>query len=178
VIKEQILRINPGAEVITVTEKVSLEPLGEHLDTCDVFFAQSEDLALSVHALKLCQQKKKLAITVMPSGLTAYVEVFPPGLKKVVDPAAMFGSPANLSTASFRPSSEALSTAAAGAGTLPKEVEYRLVQTLAGRKRNGSPAVSKFMAGGVAGGYRSGKVHHRQMAENERSRDVALAYRG
>jgi hypothetical protein len=33
----------------------------------------------------------------MPSGLTAYVEVFPPGLKKVVDPAAMFGSPANLS---------------------------------------------------------------------------------
>jgi hypothetical protein len=33
----------------------------------------------------------------MPSGMTGYVEVYPPGMKKVIDPAAMFGSPKNLS---------------------------------------------------------------------------------
>ena len=97
VIQQQIRRINPASEVQTVTEKLSLEALQPYIESCDVFFAQSEDLALSVHALIAAQHADKLAITVMPSGLTAYVEVFPPGTRSVLDPAALFGAPENLS---------------------------------------------------------------------------------
>jgi hypothetical protein len=97
VIRDQLLGINPGASVEVVTAKLALPDLGPHIASCDVFFAQSEDLAMSVHALMAAQRLKKLAVTVMPSGLTSYVEVFPPGAGKVTDPAAMFGAPAGLS---------------------------------------------------------------------------------
>ncbi len=96
-IKKQILRINPGANVEVVTHRVSLEGLGCYLDACDVYLAQSDDLALSVHSLMLAQGKKKLAVTFMPSGMTGYVEIYPPDLKKTVDPAVLFGSPEKLS---------------------------------------------------------------------------------
>jgi molybdopterin/thiamine biosynthesis adenylyltransferase len=95
--KKQILRINPQASVDVVSDTVSLEGIPKWLDWCDVFCAQSDDLAFSCHAIMLAQQKKKFAITFMPSGMTGYVEVFPPGLKKEVDPAVLFGSPSNLS---------------------------------------------------------------------------------
>jgi hypothetical protein len=97
VIKKQILRINPQAVVETVTDEVSLAGIGKWIDCCDVFCAQSDDLAFSCHSLMLAQQRKKFAVTFMPSGMTGYVEVYPPGLKKVVDPAVMFGSPRRLS---------------------------------------------------------------------------------
>jgi hypothetical protein len=96
-VKAQILRINPAAEVSTVTGKVSPEELEPYLEACDVFLAQSEDIALSVHTLILAQKKGKLAVTLMPSGLTGYVEVFPPQSRKIIDPAALFGAPENLS---------------------------------------------------------------------------------
>ncbi len=102
VIKSQLLRINPQADVRAVTQKLVLEDLVKYLDECDVFFAQSDDIAMSVHAIMLAQQKQKMAITVMPSGMTAYVEVFPPGQKRVIDPAALFGSPTGLSYRALR----------------------------------------------------------------------------
>ncbi len=97
VAKNQILRINPGASVEVVTETVSIDEISKWIDWCNVFCAQSGDLAFSCHALILAQQRKKFAVTFMPSGMTGYVEVFPPSLKKQVDPAVLFGSPSNLS---------------------------------------------------------------------------------
>jgi hypothetical protein len=97
VVKKQILRINPGASVETVTDTVSLDGIEKWIDLCDVFCVQSDDLAFSCHALMLAQQKKRFAVTFMPSGMTGYVEVYPPDLKKMVDPAVLFGSPSGLS---------------------------------------------------------------------------------
>jgi hypothetical protein len=96
-IRRQILRINPDALVQTVTRDVSLDEIGVFIDSCDIFCSQSDDLAFSCQALMIAQQKKKFAVTFMPSGFTGYVEVFPPDLKKVVDPALLFGSPSHLS---------------------------------------------------------------------------------
>jgi hypothetical protein len=97
VIKEQILKINPTAKIETVTQTVDLEAISPYIEQCDVFLAQSENLALSVHSIMIAQDKKKLAVAFMPSGMTGYVEMYPPELKKRIDPAVLFGSPAGLS---------------------------------------------------------------------------------
>ena len=97
VIRDMVLGINPQAAVEVVTGKLGLDGLKPYVSSCDIFFAQSDDLAMSVHALILAQQMKKLAITVMPSGMTAYVEVFPPRSDKIIDPAEMFGAPSGMS---------------------------------------------------------------------------------
>jgi hypothetical protein len=96
-IKAQLMRINPNAKVSVITEALTLEEVGGFIDLCDVFLSQSDDLALSVHAMLLAQSKRKLCATCMPSGMTAYVEIYPPDMKHVIDPAALFGSPKNLS---------------------------------------------------------------------------------
>jgi len=98
-IKTQIMRINPEAKakVQVITRMLTLEEVGGFIDSCDVLLAQSDDLALSVHAILLAQRKRKLCATCMPSGMTAYIEVYPPGMKRVIDPAVLFGSPRNLS---------------------------------------------------------------------------------
>jgi hypothetical protein len=97
VIRGIILSINPQAIVEVRTDRVGFDSVGPFIEGCDVFFAQSDDLALSVYCLILAQQMKKLAVTVMPSGMTAYVEVFPPGLSKIFDPAELFGAPVGMS---------------------------------------------------------------------------------
>ena len=97
VVRRQILRINPEAQVQAVTGEMSLAEIGQFIDGCDVFCAQSDDLALSCQALILAQQRHKFAVSFMPSGFTGYVEVYPPTRKKVVDPSVLFGSPRNMS---------------------------------------------------------------------------------
>jgi len=92
-----IKRINPDARVQAVIKKLSPEELSPFIRSSDVFFAQSDDIAYSCYGLILAQELNKFAVTCMPSGLTGYVEVYPPGLKKTVDPAALFGSPPGLS---------------------------------------------------------------------------------
>jgi len=96
VVAESITRINPCARVKTVIRKLGLDELSPFIESCDVYFAQTDDIAYSCHSLILAQQLNRCAITSMPSGLTGFVEVYPPGLKKVVDPAALFGSPPGL----------------------------------------------------------------------------------
>jgi hypothetical protein len=97
IIKLQILRINPEAKVEIVTKKITLDELNPYLDRCDVFLSQCDDLAFSVHSVLLAQSKRKLVVTFMPSGMTGYIEIYPPDLNRVIDPAVLFGSPANLS---------------------------------------------------------------------------------
>lgn len=97
VIKREILRINPEANVETYTSKISLVELGELIQESDVYFAQADDLAFSSKSLVIAQENKRFAISFMPSGLTGYIMVFPPNLPHVIDPTDLFGSPKNLS---------------------------------------------------------------------------------
>jgi len=97
VIKEEILRINPDAEVVSLPRRLELEELDKLLDEQDVYFSEADDLAYSTCSLIMAQKKHKLAISFMPSGLTGYVLVFPAGLSRVYDPTDMFGGPPGLS---------------------------------------------------------------------------------
>ncbi|MDD4230009.1 MAG: ThiF family adenylyltransferase [Dehalococcoidales bacterium] len=96
VIAGQIKRINPQAEVSTVTKKVTLQEIRAYIQESDIYLAQSDDIAFSCHSLLIAQTLNRYGITFMPSGMTAYVEAYPPGRRKVVDPAALFGAPDKL----------------------------------------------------------------------------------
>jgi molybdopterin/thiamine biosynthesis adenylyltransferase len=97
VIKTEILRINPEAQVASVSRRLELDELNSQLDSHDLYFSEADDLAYSTRSLIMAQKKQKLAISFMPAGLTGYVMVFPPGLKRVFDPTDMFGGPEGLS---------------------------------------------------------------------------------
>lgn len=96
VIKSEILRINPEASVNSITRKLSLEELGQVLAEADVYFSEADDLAYSNCSLELAQERQKLAICYMPSGLTGFVMVFPPNPAKIFDPTDLFGGPKGL----------------------------------------------------------------------------------
>jgi len=96
VIKSEILRINPEAEINAISRKLSLSELGELLEKSDVYFSEADDLAYSTHSIIMAQKMRKLAISFMPSGMTGYVMVFPPDLKRVLDPTDMMGGPVGL----------------------------------------------------------------------------------
>ena len=97
VVKNEIMRINPEAQVECINRKLSLEELDNRLDEHDIYFSEADDLAYSTCSLVMAQKKQKLAISFMPSGLTGYVMVFPQGMKRVYDPTDMFGGPEGLS---------------------------------------------------------------------------------
>jgi hypothetical protein len=93
VIKGEILRINPEAKVNTYDRKLSFDELGEVIANSDVYISEADDLAYSSHSMILAQQKKRFAITFMPSGLTGYILAIPPNLPSIVDPTDLFGGP-------------------------------------------------------------------------------------
>jgi len=102
VTQSDILRINPAAHVQVYPRQLSFDELGDVIAASDVFVSASDDLALSSTALVLAQQRKKFALTWMPSGLTGYVAVFPPDLPSIVEPAGLFGVPKGLSYTGLR----------------------------------------------------------------------------
>ena len=97
VIKEEILRINPEADVEAYTRKLAFDELGELTDRSDVLISETDDLAYSSKAIIMAQERKKFAITFMPSGFSGYVMVFPPDLPRIIDPMDLIGGPKNLS---------------------------------------------------------------------------------
>ena len=97
VIRKEILRINPAASVETYTDAVSLEGLDNLIQESDVYFAQADDLAFSSRSLVIAQQKKRFAISFMPSGITGYILAIPPQLPYIVGPTDLFGGPKGLS---------------------------------------------------------------------------------
>lgn len=97
VIKEEILRINPKANIRIYSREIKLDELSGLIGESDVYFAQADDLAFSSKTLILAQQMKKFAISFMPSGLTGYVIVMHPERAHLIDPTDLFGSPKNLS---------------------------------------------------------------------------------
>lgn len=102
VMKGEILRINPEAHVKAYTRKLSFDELGELLDESDVLVTSADDLAFSSAAIRLAQQRKVFALSLMPSGLVAYIMVFPPDLSRMIDPATLFGAPKGLSYEELR----------------------------------------------------------------------------
>ncbi len=96
VVKDELLRINPEAKVTVIPRKLELTELESYLSECDVYFSEADDLSYSTHSLIMAQKRRKLAISFMPSGLTGYVMVFPPGQGKIYDPTDMFGGPGGL----------------------------------------------------------------------------------
>lgn len=97
VTKEEILRINPEANVKIHPEEITLDELSGLIRESDVYFAQADDLAFSSKSLIMAQQMKKFAISFMPSGLTGYVIVLHPENAYLIDPTNLFGSPKDLS---------------------------------------------------------------------------------
>jgi ThiF family len=97
VIKSEILRINPDANINAISRKLSFDELDDLLDRTDVYFSEADDLAYSNCSLVMAQSKNKLAICYMPCGLAGYIMVFPPGLSQIVDPTELFGGPKGLS---------------------------------------------------------------------------------
>jgi len=96
VIKEEILRINPQAEVAAINRILPLGELGTLLDKTDVYFSEADDLAYSTRSLIMAQQKNLMSISYMPMGMAGYIMVFPPGQSRIYDPTDMFGGPEGL----------------------------------------------------------------------------------
>lgn len=94
--KNEILRINPEANVEVFTRKLSLSEIDEVIDNSDVIIPVADDVAFSSKVLIKAQEKKKCAISFMPSGLTGYVLVFHPLSKSIIDPTDIFGGPKGL----------------------------------------------------------------------------------
>lgn len=97
VIRGEVLRINPCAEVGVVTKLLPFAELEELIKQSDVYFALSDDLAYSSYSLIMAQRLHHFAISCMPSGMTGYVLVIHPDLSYLVDPTDIFGSPQGLS---------------------------------------------------------------------------------
>ncbi len=92
-VRKKLLEISPSCSVSVITDKLSLDTLDALLEDYDVLISQADDIAFSVHSIILAEAKHKWAATCMPSGMTSFVEIYPPNLKKVIDPAALFGAP-------------------------------------------------------------------------------------
>jgi len=96
VIQREILRINPAAQVEVYPRVLSFDELAELIEKSDVLISEADDLAFSSRAVLLAQERKVFALTLMPSGFTSYVAVFPPDLPRPIHPAELFGAPTHL----------------------------------------------------------------------------------
>jgi molybdopterin/thiamine biosynthesis adenylyltransferase len=96
VIKNDILRINPEAQVIGDSRKLSLPEIEKTIkEWCpDVVIAEADDVAFSAKVIRIATRNGIYAITGMPSGFTGYVMAFPPYTKYT--PEGIFGLPENL----------------------------------------------------------------------------------
>ncbi|MFC1846875.1 ThiF family adenylyltransferase [Chloroflexota bacterium] len=102
VIKNDILRINPEANIKAYTKKLSFGEIKEHINTNSIIIAAADDLAFSSKIIIMAQERKKFALTFMPSGLSGFILVFPPNLSSVIDPAELFGAPRGLAYKELR----------------------------------------------------------------------------
>ncbi len=96
VMREDILKINPQADVKTISEKVPLSDFHKIVEDATVYFSEADDLAYSTETIIRCQALGKMAITFMPYGMGSAIMVFPPH-NKVYDPTDLMGGPKGLS---------------------------------------------------------------------------------
>jgi len=97
VIKNEILRINPEAQVVSDARKLSLPEIESIIkEWCpDVVVAEADDVAFSAKVMRIATSNGVYAVTGMPSGFTGYIMAFPPYSKYT--PEGLFGLPENLS---------------------------------------------------------------------------------
>ncbi len=101
VTKDEILRINPEANVKHFNRRFSFDELTELFQECDVIIPTVDDFAYGAKAIVLAQKLKKLTIASSPSGLWGYVTTFPPNSPSIIDPCEIFGSPHNISELTY-----------------------------------------------------------------------------
>ena len=77
VIKEDILRINPEAEV-EVYEELSHAELAELIPRVDLVFPAADNLSFSIFVFRDAQRLGKTALMVVPAGTWANVSIIPP----------------------------------------------------------------------------------------------------
>ena len=97
VLKQEILRINPWAEVQVLQKALTLDEVKRLIAEWkpDVVAAEADDVAYSAKVIRLATGMGVYAITGMPSGFMGYVMAFLPGTKYT--PEGLFGLPENLS---------------------------------------------------------------------------------
>ena len=78
VLRDQILDINPRAQVTIFTHKLSHAELKPHLQRCDLVFAAADDYAFSLVLIHHAQKMGRPALMVLPSGLWSLVTVVLP----------------------------------------------------------------------------------------------------
>lgn len=97
VTRDEILRINPEANVKYFNKRFNFDELAELLQECDVFIPTVDDFVYGAKAIMLAQKLKKLTVVWSPAGLWGYVTTFPPDSPSIIDPCEIFGSPSNIS---------------------------------------------------------------------------------
>jgi molybdopterin/thiamine biosynthesis adenylyltransferase len=97
VTRDEILRINPEANVKHYNKCFNFDELAGLLQECDVFIPTVDDFVYGAKAIMLAQKLKKLTVVWSPAGLWGYVTTFPPDSPSTIDPCEIFGSPSNIS---------------------------------------------------------------------------------
>ncbi len=77
VIAEQILDINPEAEVSAHPEYLSLDEIAHLMEDADLVFPAADDFAFSIMVFRDARRKAKPALLVFPSGTWANVAIIP-----------------------------------------------------------------------------------------------------
>ena len=78
VLRQQILDINPGAQVNAFTRRLSHTELVPHLQQCNLVFAAADDYAFSLVLIRQAQKNGVPALVVFPSGLWGLVTIVLP----------------------------------------------------------------------------------------------------
>ena len=78
VIGQQILDINPEAQVTVFTRKLTHSELIPHLQQCDLVFAAADDYAFSLVLIRHAKKASRPALVVFPSGLWSLVTIVLP----------------------------------------------------------------------------------------------------
>ena len=60
VIRDEILRINPEANVVSITRKLDFDELSKMLDETDVYVSEADDLAYSSYSMRMAQGQADL----------------------------------------------------------------------------------------------------------------------
>jgi hypothetical protein len=78
VLKQQILDINPEAQVETISTKLSLDEVTPYVEQCDMVFPAADDYAFSLLLFRKAKAFSKPGLLVFPAGLFSYVTLVLP----------------------------------------------------------------------------------------------------
>jgi hypothetical protein len=77
VLREAILKVNPGAAVEAVPRVLALSQVARMAGECDLVFPAADDYAYSIMVFRLAREAGKPALMIVPSGFWSIVTVIP-----------------------------------------------------------------------------------------------------